>query len=301
MNGLAHAGLALAALALTGCPEEQPPPGHELHRRATQILATSITPYLRSDQSFTVTLNGAGVVSAFFGPRQVSKYVGPGESQAIFFAREFPEGTADLALRIQGQMQQRTVGNVTFDFTPPELVRVEGTRLGQGQSLRLRVWDGVSLEAVELSFAGVKHTFHGFYRRRPPQPELLELPGTALPEGRGELEITLRDRAGNTTSVSEVELLVDRTPPPRGRVQRPRSGERVSGVTEIELEGSDNLGPVTLELRASGSALAEVIGPRALVSVDTALFPRGPLTLELVPRDQAGNVGPTSSVNVVVE
>ena len=298
----AATGAVLAALWLgtSACrppvPDPTPPP------RGTQITSVSLVPgaVLTRGSSFTVTANGRCVVSALFGPRQVTRVADVPDFTVRFTADEFPEGTATMTMSLQLGWQASPVTNVRIDRTAPELVRVVRTRLGARHALELLVWDNVMLERVEATLAGRTMVWQG--SRQPATTALIPVTFNVsqIPEGSYTLAVMLVDVAGNVTTVDVPGVAIDRTPP-SVTFAAPAAGARVTGVVQVVTNTADNLGPTSVELRASGSFLGTVAGPSGSLAVDTAFFPLGALELEAIARDAADNVSTPARITVTVE
>jgi hypothetical protein len=292
------AALPLIAGAFVACGGGEPVPRPA---RATAIISTtaSSNSFLKGGTSFSVTANGSGVVSAIFGPREISRFVTNQNPTAVFSADELPEGGATLLLRLQRTFGgDQSVPNVWIDRTAPEVVRVENAAVGPGKNVRLLLWDAVMLQRAEVKVGAFTHVEH--FSLEPAQSALvpLEIPGDALPEGEWSLEVLLEDAAENQ-SAHEQSIVVDRTLP-TAQFLAPAPGTELSGQFEVRIFAEDNVKVASVELRASGSLVAIVAGGTSVIALDASLFPVGELVLEATPRDLAGNVGATPSVLVQV-
>ncbi|MGI5860996.1 MAG: hypothetical protein ACOX6T_02945 [Myxococcales bacterium] len=294
------AGLVILAAFGSGCwlpPYDDMAAPDESERASTIVeIGLESGAFLGPGARFKVVTDGQGVVRAQFGTRMTSKLANP---EAVFEADDFPEGIATMILSIDDRWDRFEVERVHIDRTPPELVRISSATLQSGDTLEALVWDAVMLDRVELAFGGANRVVT--LPREPATTSLVRarLKADELPEGFAEASLRVADGAGNET-VRDFELLVDRTAPTVGIVA-PVGGTRVSGVFEVEVVAEDNLGPTSVMLRASGSAIAEVSGPDGKLAVDASLFPAGPLMIEAVARDAAGNLSEPATVSVVVD
>ncbi len=284
-----RAAVLLTALLCQACwvssPEEPTPPP-----RATGVASLSLAEgaELGAGDDFTVTLDGAGVVSATFGPRQISKRVTGPEDVARFRAEEFPDALAPLVIAIEGRNERR-LEKVRIDTTPPELVRVEDRQLARDEPLRLYVWDAYALGRL-VAVSG-DHRFEQALPRAERSDRLtpVDLPLEALPEGTHALELVLSDALGNELKTRVDGITVDRMPP-QVAFSAPAPKSQVTGPVTLHLAASDTSGPPDIEVRAGGAALAQLRGPVAALTFDSAQFPEGPLLIEAVARDPGGNV-----------
>jgi hypothetical protein len=277
-------GLALV-LGLFGCGSPGP-------TRAASITSWDVPAVMTKGTTFTASTDGQAVVIAQFGPRQVARFASEETRVATFSADELPEGTADVSFWIQGTgltTSQWRARNVRVDRTGPELVRAVVTAAGAGGRLRLLCWDAVALEEVEVSVAETMVLVPVKQTEASPALVPVEVDTSTFPEGRADATVTLRDGAGNQTVV-KVPIIIDRTPPLAAFLS-PKDGTVLAGPTTVELLASDNLEVIFIEVRASGSALAEVVGPRASLVIDPSMFPKGPISLRAIPRDEVGNAG----------
>ena len=293
------AGLVILAACGSGCwlPPYEETQAPDESERASRIVEVGLESgaFLGPGARFKVVTDGQGVVRAQFGTRMTSKLASP---DAVFEADDFPEGIASMVLSIDDRWERFEVERVHVDRTPPELVRLSGATLRSDDTLEALVWDAVMLDRVELAFGGANKVVPLPREQATASLVRARLAADALPEGFAEATVRVVDAAGNET-VEALDLLVDRTAPTVGIVA-PVAGAQVSGVFEVQVLAEDNLGPTTVTLRASGSAIAEVSGPDGRLVVDAALFPTGPLTIEAVARDGAGNLSEAAMVSVVV-
>ncbi len=299
MSRLVWLACGLGALG-AGCPG--PAPDGEFN--ATRIAEHSLTEgaILKRGDTFTVTADGSGVVTANFGPRQIARLVTEDAPTATFRAEEFPEGGARLVFALRDDAfggGALDVGEVWIDLSPPSLVRVDNAEAGAGQAITFWFWDAIALEKADFEVQDVNLTRFLPRAFASTSAHAAEVPADDLPEGELTLSITAWDYAGNSVRM-EQEVRVDRTLPTASFVA-PGQGTAVTGTLEVELWSEDNLGVDGVELRANGSLVAVLAGGRTTVSLDTSLFPKGALELTATARDRVGNVGEPAVLSVLVE
>jgi hypothetical protein len=295
---LALATRALGAALLCGCPGSGP----EHLPSASRVVSTTLESgaILKAGSTFSVTADGRGVVSATFGPRQISRFAEGPDATVTFDAAEFPEGGARLALSIQQAFSEPVViDQVWIDHSPPELLRVENAVAGAGQSIRLLLWDAVALDRAELSLGELSETRQLQRTFASAQATVVEIPTAELAEGAFDLALTLWDAAGHQ-SAHTVPVVIDRTPPV-AQILSPAEGAQVAGMLQVEVAASDNVAVAAVTLRANGSLVAVLAGGTSTLAVDTSVFPAGPLVLEVLARDTAGNPGEVHAVIVHVQ
>lgn len=220
------------------------------------------------------------------------------------------EGYGTLTLQVfdsRGAHATREVSKLLVDLTPPEIVLMNETvRQGtNGSNTDVELWvaddwvlGSVRLEVgdttVEREFPpGFPETFAKTW-----DASLVKFNSASLPAGRQWARIVATDAAGNLAEQS-FELLVDATLP-RVDILWPLPGASVEGLFEVRIDGSDVEGDVEIELWAGGSPLTTVLGPTATVQVDARDMVGGPLQLEAIAVDRAGNRSePARSVVIV--
>lgn len=293
--------LSLVGAVGTGCPGTS-----GLGTLATELSEPSVElgAFLKAGDTFTVKANGDGVVSAHFGPRQISRAVtAPDGLVATFRVEEFPEGRATLffILQAEGRWNQSSlgVGEIWIDKSPPVLVRADATAGRDRETISVWLFDSVALHSATVTI-GPQTIRHDLPQQvMPEEATELRVPLARIDEGEYVLQLQLRDRAGNEATY-ERDVLVDRTVPVAA-FQSPLEGEVVSSELVVSVGASDNFGVASVELRASGSLIAVLGEGQSEVRMDASLFPSGPLELTAVPVDRAGNVGEPASVTVTVQ
>jgi hypothetical protein len=223
---------------------------------------------------------------------------------------ELGEGYGELTVRavdVSGGFAERKVTDLLVDLSPPiyALGRTVIPASGEGARFELWVADAWVLGEVTLEFQHrtVTHTFEPGYPStlgKEWDQSLVSFAAGELLAGKGPAFIQIRDAAGNVTADS-FTLHVDAVPPELHLI-RPVAGERVSGTFQVEVAAADSGdGPVWVELFAGGAPLGDTVGgDSSVVTLDAGELVRGPLTLSVVARDQAGNQTKTS-VAIVVE
>jgi hypothetical protein len=289
--------MAALAVVLAGCPAPDPMTG----TRASTVLETSLRSgvFLKAGDAFTVTVDGAGVVNAQFGPRQISRYADEANPTVTFLADEFPEGGATMEFTLQSWWwNPLEVEQVWIDRTAPVLIRVENPVVGLGGNIELLLWDAVALDRAEIQVGEQRFEYPLPRETATSQVTRVALPASELSEGELQLSITVWDAAGNELQ-TEQTVVVDFTPP-QVQFTAPQQGAVVSGQLELQVSAADNVQVRAVELRANGSLVAVLGGGQTTVTIDTGVFPRGELLLEARATDTAGNVGATAQVTVEV-
>lgn len=124
-------------------------------------------------------------------------------------------------------------------------------------------------------------------------------PSESLPAGSHEVSIVVADAAGNKAT-SVLDLVIDDTPPTVTLLE-PASGLEAAGSVLLRATAEDDLdGPVEIEVLAEGAPLARLPGPEVSLAVDLTTYLPGPLSLQVVAVDAAGNRSPPAEVLVVV-
>jgi hypothetical protein len=218
-------------------------------------------------------------------------------------------GTLTLwAFDSRGAFSTREVSNLLVDLTPPEIVLMNETvRQGtEGINTDVELWvaDNWVLGSVRLEVgdtvlergfpAGFPATFATTW-----DASLVKFNSASLPAGRRWARIVATDAAGNSAQES-FELLVDATPP-RVEILWPLPGASVGGLFEVRVDGSDEEGDVQIELWAGGSPLTTVLGPTATVQLDATELVGGPLPIEAIAVDGAGNRSEPARCIVIVK
>lgn len=221
------------------------------------------------------------------------------------------EGYGTLTLRVfdrRGAFSKREVSNLLVDLTPPEIVLMNETvRQGtEGPNTDVELWvaDDWVLGSVRLEVGdtilerefppGFPGTFGKTW-----DASLVKFNSASLPAGLRWARIMATDAAGNTAQQS-FQLLVDATLP-LVDISWPLPGTSVEDLFEVRVDGSDAEGDVEIELWAGGSPLTTVLGPTATVQVDARDMVGGPLQLEAIAVDGAGNRSEPARCVVIVK
>ncbi len=109
---------------------------------------------------------------------------------------------------------------------------------------------------------------------------------TAPTVGAHRLEAVAEDDGGARSSASLDLEVVDA--PPSLAFLRPAEGDRIGGRAPIELDASDDLGLMAVELSVGGRRIGRLVAPPWRFDWDTCAEPDGPRTLLAVAIDSAG-------------
>lgn len=250
---------------------------------------------------------GLTLVRASFS-REVSRSLtGKTSVDIAFRGEELGEGFGPLRVfvtNVSARRLEARVENLLVDLTPPE-VQVEKKVVARDTGdVAFVVKDAWVLGSVEVEYEGVVQ------RTELPKvyPKTLgtawdvtrvAFPARTFPEAKGRVAVRALDAAGNGL-VQSFALEVDGTPPTVGIVA-PADGSEVVEPFELALSSSDaGGGPTTIEVAVGGAPAAVLVGPAARLRVDTATLPRGPLVVEAVAIDEAGNRSTPARLSVVV-
>lgn len=292
--------LVLVASTLLACGESKPVASQKPRARLGKVIATTLATgsVLNASSRFSVTGDGHGIISAFFGPRAIARLVTEETPTADFEAADFPEGQADL--RLVTGWNETLLGDIRIDKTAPQIIGIRPMNQGS-RFLDVRVWDeSLHLGELGLELGGVTLTQDlGNVVLTGSKSHTVQLDTTQIPEGSYRPEIRLTDQAGNETR-RVADVLVDRTPPV-AVFTSPVPAATVSGSLTLFLSVVDNIGPASVEIFAQGSSLGFFSGPEATVTVDLFTFPKGPLALSAVPVDFAGNRGQPVDRKVTIQ
>lgn len=249
-----------------------------------------VTFSFRND--FTVSASGTAAEVTASGT-----LLGEGFGTLVVTAADWRGGTAT-----------REVTDLLVDLTPPEIYLgttvLAASLAEQGGCFDLWVADAWILGQVELEFGGV-HLSHDFVDGFPGtlgttwDASLVKFPLADLPVTSGVAHVVATDAAGNSAA-SYFNLTIDGQAP-SVTVVSPSSGTVVTGAFTVVLQASDpGGGPVWIELLAGGTPLANVLGPKASIELDATELALGPMDLEAVAIDQAGNRSEPLGVPIVV-
>ncbi len=130
---------------------------------------------------------------------------------------------------------------------------------------------------------------------------------TKVAPGSYTLTSVARDAAGNAATSAPVSVTVADTTPPSTAVIAPAKNATISGSTALDASASDIGGIATVDLHASGPGLDDVVvgtaqkTPYGWIFVwDSTSVANGSYSLTSVARDNAGNVGTSAGISVVV-
>ena len=242
--------------------------------------------------------------------RRTSVQVRGSFASASTLGQNLGEGFGELVVRavdFNNGFAERKVEDLLIDLTPPivEVGRAVVPARGPDAKLDLWVADAWVLGKVTLEFAGVElvQEFEPGYPDtlgKEWDQSIVSFDVARLPPGRGTARLNVTDAAGNAFE-RDFSLHVDALAPDI-RLVRPAPKTRVSGRFEVEItSGGGSAEPVWVELFAGGARAAELMAaPTAVVSLDATEFAPGPLALEAVARDEAGNSTRTA-IDLVVE
>lgn len=194
-------------------------------------------------------------------------------------------------------MSEPVAGTVTNDATPRIVITYQDVP-GPGETAA----SGVDLNTLRVELDGVDRT--ALFTKLSNQATA-ELPESlALGEGPHQVQVTLKDVAGNTGTATSV-FSVDLTPPPLAVVEPPEGALLASGTPVVRVSYAGATAPDlgTLVVKVNGvdrtalftvgesEAVATLAGGAALLS--------GPHTIEARLRDAAGNEAVATSSFVV--
>lgn len=239
-----------------------------------------------------VTLWGSGATATTFTPTGL----------------DLGEGLGRLGATVTGRDTAWTtqyVDDLLVDLTPPVCVLGPTTLPASGASFDFWMGDAWVVSSAVLEFGGqvIEETLEEGY------PDtlgvawdysLVRVPVEELPVTTDLAIIRVRDAAGNE-STTELTLSIDGTAPTVS-FSEPEPDAVVRGVFQVVVESFDEQpGPIVIEVSAGGSPLATAVGPHAVLFIDSAELPEGPLALSAVARDEAGNVSTPTFLDVVVD
>jgi hypothetical protein len=251
-----------------------------------------------------------GISAAEFLFRNTVSMGGTGQPEAVFAPTgvDLGEGFGTLTVTVTGSDGAGTsafVDNLLVDLTPPEAVLGPTTLPATGASFDFYMGDAWVVSAATLEFGGVK--VEEVLPEGYPDTlgvdwdySLVRVDVAHLPAITDTARLTITDAAGNEIT-EEFTLTIDGAPP-AADIRAPAQGATVSGIFEVEVELFDSQpGPVVVELSAGGTVLATGIGPDAILLVDAEELPAGPIELEAVAIDEAGNTSAPVGLDVFVE
>lgn len=230
------------------------------------------------------------------------------EETFVATGTQLGEGFGDLTVVVtgtDGAFTESYVDNLLVDLTPPEIVLGPTTLpAGGGASFDFWMGDAWVLSKAEMTFGGQTMTEElpiGYPTTLGVEWDysLVRFDVSSLPAITDVATLTVTDAAGNVT-VQDVFLTIDGSPPTVS-VVAPSAGEEVSGDFEVEVEASDAQSSLLLvDLYAGGSIVATGSGPECTFVLSADELAEGPLELEAVATDEAGNRSIVAHVNVVV-
>lgn len=241
-----------------------------------------------------VSPNGTGNVTATFA-KSMQRFVTSDACASSFTGAELGEGMGTLTLTLRdavGAGAQRQVENLVVDLGAPG-VDVEATTLRPGGEIAFHVYDAWVLGSVDVTIDGTTQTFDfpDVYPRTLGvdfDQSRVTFPVATTTLGKRQAVVVVRDAAGNTLTRS-FDLRIDGTPPTIG-FSSPAAGATVPKHFDVSFTASDDLAASPhVELRIGGSYAGTFDGTSGKLTVDATTFGAGPLTVELVARDDAGN------------
>jgi hypothetical protein len=229
-----------------------------------------------------------------------------------FTGAELGEGMGTLQIVAEdtdGQTVTREVRDFVVDLTPPkiEIERTVASPYVDGVGGEIGVWVGDAwvLGSVEVTFDGklVRQSFPQAYPATLGKSwdwSRLAISAKELEPGARRMHVVARDAAGNV-SEQDVDLRIDATSPTLSLAVA--GGQHtVRGIARIGYFAADDApGVVTVELMVGGSAAGTFVGPSGEAVLDLTGYPRGPLEVSAVARDEAGNVSAEQKLTLTVE
>jgi hypothetical protein len=305
--------------ALTGCPKESPSPwwsGGSSTNAAVNIDAIDLPawPPLGPQSELTVQLTASvrpTSATAMFQRTSlgVITQIDSDNYVATFRASSLGSGLGPLDVRVtgaSGAIVRRQARNVLIDLEAPSarFTKPVASPQGRGESaqLILEVEDQWVLGKVTVDIAGrnFEHTFRTGYPAtlgKSPDRSVVIFDVAGLPDFAGKVKVMLTDAAGNN-AVLEEDVVLDGQAPVADVSSRPGADPSTVIVSYTGSDGGN--GDVTLALWAGGTEVARVPGPGHETVLDLRGFPPGPLELEVVAFDRAGNASVPATTLVSV-
>jgi hypothetical protein len=217
------------------------------------------------------------------------------------------EGLGTLTLVAEdtfGATATRWVENLLVDLSPPEITLGETILPGDG-FVEAWIADAWVIGSATLRVGDVllEHDFEDGYPSTLGEEwdySLVKFDTSQLPEGHSEATMTAYDAAGNSTDTS-FTLTIDSIPPDV-QITSPAANTTVSGPFQVNLSATDpGDGPVWIEVSIGGTPAASAVGPSAIVALNADELTPGPVNLEAVAIDQAGNRSSIAKIPLIVE
>jgi Bacterial Ig domain/Bacterial Ig-like domain len=135
-----------------------------------------------------------------------------------------------------------------------------------------------------------------------PAPFTTSWDTTAVPDGHYDLRIVITDNAGNATTTSLSDKVVDNTAPDVALVGAPTEGQLVTGTVAITASAADATSPVaSVKFYVRGSLLGTDTSAPYSLNWNTTSGPDGGATIQVVVEDMAGNTTTSAVRNVSVD
>jgi methionine-rich copper-binding protein CopC len=191
----------------------------------------------------------------------------------------------------------------TMDAEPPTATITgpfDGTTVSGLVQVAANASDNIAVAAVQLFVDG-----EAVGPEQTVLPYLLPWNTLGFTNGRHTLTVRARDLVGNFAFSSPVNVTVSNAPdtqPPTVQLLYPRPGQRVGGLTPVNILASDNLRlrNVTLLVDGTPAGSPDQTTPYR-IAWDTTAFTDGSHTLAARARDAAGNVTDSTPITVFVD
>jgi len=217
------------------------------------------------------------------------------------------EGLGTLSITVvgnDGASIEQYVDDLLVDLTPPEVLLGPTTLPAQGATFDFWMGDAWVLGKAELSFGGRTLTEtlpEGYPATLGTEWDysLVRFDVAELPAITEVATITLTDAAGNITSES-FTLSIDGAPPSASFLA-PSAGDELGGTFNVKIEAYDSQpGPLVIDLYAGGTIVATGSGPTCTFVLSGEELGAGPLQLEAIATDEAGNRSVAAQLSVVI-
>jgi hypothetical protein len=322
--------LVLGLVLLSGCATTTDPPSSSSGRTPETNAGTNGTgttstpptfdaieiptwPPLGKDGRITVKISDDEALSrltATFKNVASRSFAGT-RTEITLSGNELGEGMGTLTLvacDARNACRERIVDDFLVDMTPPE-AELESATVSpklSGLEGQVAVWvsDAWVLGSVDLTFDG-KTLHHEFPKAYPAtvgkewDVSRVAFQAKELAEKEGDAVVVVRDAAGNARTQT-FRLRVDGTAPTVA-ITQPANGASVSGTFDVALTAADE-GPTppNVELWVGGVRVVDASAPLGVITVDTSTLPTGPVEVQAIARDAAGNRSTVSTVTVNV-
>jgi thermitase len=190
---------------------------------------------------------------------------------------------------------------VVNDSTPPTVVipsPTAGSTLAGTVSVSVSSSDDVGVTKIEWYVDGALKGSTGG------PTDIYPWDTTGVPNGSHTVSAKAYDAAGNignaTPATVTVSNTVSDTAAPSAVISSPASGVTVSGVVNVAVSGSDNVGVTSLDLYIDDAVVTSFSGASGTFSWNTLELLNGTHTLYAVAQDAAANLGNSSTVTVTI-